>query len=394
MLGIALVAGSFASACTTADVSDDQPDVTQSALKTINATATSAGTATTTTTTTATTALTPIKVPVVAPPLVLAPEPPPPSTVAHPVCGKLVRIPSEELQSTLRFVLAGTRIVYDTTGTSEPHEGPLYHCVYPNQEAREQETAACMAGPPQDKGYCLAQIDEDYPNIKQCNWAIFAYHSYIDFGPVAELKGAEDMFFDVDTIVRDTWAGRVDIDINNVNTTVDHTTLDASFSKDPASDKAIGNLSLKLSSGQPTVVAHHFTGPYAVALTNMRVDAQLTAIGPTPDKKQLGFDKPLVTFHFNKDLVGIPDWYVEIFSDVESLIRNKVEKTLESALGKDKTRAAINEALTGLVENFAHAKIGAFNNAWFDGGNLMVDYSPDLGPAASSVGCTGATTAP
>ena len=63
-----------------------------------------------------------------------------------------------------------------------------------------------MSGPAQDKGDCMERLNEDYPNIKQCDWAIFAYHSYVDFGPLAEQHGAQDQFFDVDTIVRHAWA--------------------------------------------------------------------------------------------------------------------------------------------------------------------------------------------
>lgn len=390
MLGLALAAGSFASACTPAETSDEQPEVSQSqaALRTVGAATIATSPATATTTTVTATTVTATKLPVLsAPPLVFAPVTPPPAP-AHAVCGKTVRISSAQLDQALIDLLAGTRIAYDTTDTSDPLLGPFYKCVYPNQEARDQGQADCLAGPPQDKGTCLEQLNEEYPNIKECHWAIFAYHSYVDFSATAEDHGAEDLFFDVDTIVRDTWAGRVDVDITNVNTTVSAGTLISGFSKDPASDQARANLSLKLSSGSPTVKLEHFTGPYAVNLTNMFVDAQLTAIGPTADKTQLGFGEPLVTFRFDKDVLGIPDWVVAIFKDVESLIRGRVENTLESALGKDETRGAINQALTGLAEHFAHQKIRIFHGAWFDGGDLVVDYSPDTGLASSFDDCT------
>ena len=325
----------------------------------------------------------------------IADPPLPPAPLPHEVCGKTVRISSADLDFALSTLLGGTRIVYDTTRTSDTLYGPVYHCFYPNQEARELGQAECFAGPPQDKGSCLKQLNEDFPNIKECGWTSGPYHSYVDFGPLAEDHGAVDQFFDVDTIVRDTWAGRVDLDINFVRTTLGPATMNSSFSRDAASNRAIANLSLNLTSNNPTVLCDHFIACPDVELSNMRVEAQLTAIGPTADKTQLGFDAPLVTFHFNKNLNNVPDWFVELFTDVEAIIRNRVEKTLESALGKDKTRTAINKALTGLAEHFANQTITKFYAAWFDGGDLVVDYLPSSGPAANAIGCTaGVATAP
>ena len=392
VIGVALVAGSFTTACAPADAPDEQTEVTQSAL-TRNVTADLA-----------------VKSPavggvvtppvVVTPPIVIAPpvviaDPLPPPPPAHDVCGKTVRISSADLDFALSTLLGGTRIVYDTTRTSQPLYGQVYHCFYPNQEARELGKAECMAGPPQDKGRCLKQLNEDFPNIKECGMTGAAFHSYVDFGAQAEAHGAEDQFFSVDTIERDTWAGHVSLDINFVRTTIGPMTIDSSFSKDPASDRANANLSLKLSSNNPTIICDHGIACPDVELSDMLVDAQLTAIGPTADKTQLGFDAPLVTFHFDKNLNNVPDWFIDLFTDVEALIRNRVEKTLETALAKDKTRAAINEALTGLAEHFANQQINTFYAAWFDGGDLVVDYQPSTGPLANAIGCTaGVATAP
>ncbi len=86
VLGVALVSGSFASACMTADVTDDeQTEGTQSALwKGVNAVAVA---------TQPVTGVVVVKPPVVMPPVVVVPPvvvadpPPPPLLPSHVVCG-------------------------------------------------------------------------------------------------------------------------------------------------------------------------------------------------------------------------------------------------------------------------------------------------------------------
>jgi hypothetical protein len=325
--------------------------------------------------------------PVVLPPL--EPLPPP-----HQVCGKTVRITSADLDFALRTLLHNTRIVYDTTGSSDTHVGPYYHCWYPNNEALQAAIDECMQGPPSDKGRCLAQAHEDYPQIKECAWTSAAYHSYIDFGALAEQHGAEDMFFDSDRIRRVNWAGTFDFDINFVRTTIDSSTLSAHFTKDPSSDQAVGTISLKLSSNNPTVICQGGLPCPDVNLSNMKILAQLTNIGPTADRSQLGFDVADVTFSFSKNINNVPDWFVELFKDVDGLIRSRVEKRLESALKKDGTRASLTEALTGLVEHFANQQIDTFYAAWFENGDLVVDYQPASRLPVIANGCMVATASP
>jgi hypothetical protein len=396
MLGVALAASAFASACSGPDVADDQTEATNGALRVIN----------TDVATTPVVAPTPPPPPPPPPPtkltanadLLTAPvavvQLPPPSPPAHPVCGKVVRIASADLNFALRTLLGGTRIMYDTTGSSPTLTGPVYQCFYPNQAARDAGKQECLSGPTVSKGACLKMLDEEFPNIKNCVWTTGPYHSYVDFGQQAEQYGAVDQFFVVDTIVRDTWAGRVDLDINMVNTTIGPGTLTASFGPDPTSDHAVANISLDISSNDPTIICHHFADCPNVELTDMRVDLQLTAIAPTADRTQLGFDMPVAAFHFDRNLENFPDWLVDIFTDIDQIIRNKVQGALVSAFGKDKTRTAVNKALSGLAEYFANQKITTYYGAWYDGGDLMVDYEPNTNPLATNVGCTGVSSAP
>jgi hypothetical protein len=387
LIGVALAAGSLASACSGPDVADDQTEGTQGALKAISADPTD-------------------------PPVVVkTPPPPPPPTTpppassgvltgtvnvvqlppaappAHPVCGKTVRITSADVNFALRTLLGGTRIMYDTTGSSPTLYGPVYQCFYPNQAARDAGKQDCLAGPPQSKGQCLKMLDEEFPNIKTCVSTSGPYHSYVDFGPQAEQYGAVDQFFVVDTIVRDTWAGRVDLDINMVNTTIGPGTLNASFGPDAASDKAVMNVSLDLTSNDPTILCRHFVDCPNVELTDMRVDLQLTSIAPTPDRTQLGFAAPQAAFHFDRNLENFPDWLADIFTDIDKIIRSKVEGALVSAFDKDKTRGAVNKALSGLAEYYAKQKITTYYGAWYDGGDLVVDYEPNNNPLAAATGC-------
>jgi hypothetical protein len=351
----ALVAGGLAPACTAEGVDagggSAETESTQSAL-TLNANL------------------------AVVKPVKIATLPPPPSLPTRIVCGKTVRITSADLDFALRALLFGTRIVYDTTGKSDTLVGPYYHCTYPNDEALQAAIDECLAGPAQSKGACLEQAHEDYPQTQECVSTSAAYHSYIDFGAAAEDRGAKDMFFDSDTIRRVNWAGTFDFDINFVRTTIDQNTIAGNFTKDPASDKAIANISLKMSSNDPTVHCRGGLPCPDVNLSNMKVLAQLTGIAPTADRTQLGFDMPEVTFSFDKNINNLPDWFIDLFKDVDGLIRNRVEKRLESALEKDGTRAAFNRALSELAEFFANQKISTFYAAWFDGGDLVVDYEP------------------
>ena len=234
----------------------------------------------------------------------------------------------------------------------------------------------------------------DHPQIKECAWTTAAYHSYIDFGSAAKLNGAEDMFFDSDRIRRVNWAGTFDLDINFVRTTVDHNTLAAKFTKDPASDKAIANVSLEMSSNNPTVKCQGGLPCPDVNLSNMRIDAQLPGIAPTADRTQLAFEAPVVTFQFDKNINNLPDWFIDLFKDVDGLIRDRVKKRLESALNKPGTRAALDRALTELVENFAGQQIATFYGAWFEAGTLVVDYQPASRLAPVATGCMEATANP
>lgn len=152
----------------------------------------------------------------------------------------LVRISSRELNHTLVAVLQGTKLVVDTTGTSPTILGdPVYNCKYPNQEIREQLIAECLAGPPNDKGKCLRDVNEQYPNIKECSFQRPPVHSYIDFGGIAENYGAVDVPFDsIATIHRDTFGpGGITVDINYVRTTITAGSLFAYFSPE-LSDRA------------------------------------------------------------------------------------------------------------------------------------------------------------
>lgn len=312
----------------------------------------------------------------------------------HQVCGNTVRIASADLEGGLEVLLGGTRIVYDTTETSDTLVGPYYHCRYPNEEALKAAIARCNAGPTQGKGECRAAAHEDFPQIKECNWTNGAYHSYIDFGPFVELKGAEDLFFDSDRIRRVNWAGTFDFDINFIRTTINNTTLAAKFTKDPASDKAIANVSLEMSSNNPTIKCQGGLPCPDVNLWNMKVDVQFPGIAPIADRTKLAFEAPVVTFQFDKNINNIPDSLVGVFKDVDEMIRHRVKTRLESALYKAETRAALDNALTELVENFAGQQITTFYGAWFENGDLVVDYQPASQLVAMASACMEATASP
>lgn len=314
------------------------------------------------------------------------PLPPPPRP---PVRGTLVRISSTELDDTLGTALQGTRLVIDTTGTSPTILGdPVYSCRYPNQQAREAAKAECLAGPISDKGRCLAQINIDYPNIKECSSQRPPRHSYIDFGGIAESLGAVDIPFDsIATIQRDTWGpGGISVDINYVRTTISAGTLSSYFSPE-LSDRATASVWLTLQSNSPTLPCAQTSavlGCPDIELTNMKILTRLTGIGPAyGDSTKLGFDQALATFYFDRNLNNIPDWMLTALVDVDAIIANNVEHNVERSLGGTAGRTALGKALTGLVNRkvnpsgLATGDVKQFYRAWYEaGGTLVVDYEP------------------
>jgi len=317
--------------------------------------------------------------PVVVKPVVLAPLPPPP--LAPPVCGKTVRIPTPELDGALKALLGGTRIVYDTTGTSEPILGPYYACTYPNADALEIAVAECNKLAGEDRYVCLQQANEDLPQIKECVATTALYHSFIEFGPVAKDQGAEDMVFDSDRIRKVNRAGTFDIDINFVRTTVTSANMDAAFMPDALGRPSAG-ISLELTSNNPTIKCQGGLPCPDVNLTNMVAFLQLTGIAPTADGTQLAFDAPVVSFSFDKNINNLPDALIDLFKDVDEAIKDRFKKRLEKALKKEGTHAALNKALTALVEHFAKQSIDVFTRVRLENTDLVVDYRP-----VSGIGC-------
>jgi hypothetical protein len=296
------------------------------------------------------------------------------------------RISSDELHGALLLVLGGSRLVLDTTGTSPtiPSE-PFYHCTYPNQQAREAMQDDCFQMAGAARSQCLKMMNEEFPNIKECNWTTGPKHSYIDFGPLAESYGAKDTPFDISEIRRDTFGpGGITVGINYVRTTVGPQTIAAAWTNEAGSPA--GDVTLKLESNQPTLPCAHwevYLGCPDLELTNMQVNAKLTGIAPTPDQKQLGYGEVLATFSFDRNLNNIPDSFVTVFVDIDKIIRNNVKKNVERALEKAESRAALNKALTALAEQSAkknHAQWNGFKvlkSASFDNGSLVVSYEPN-----------------
>jgi hypothetical protein len=298
------------------------------------------------------------------------------------------RITSDELYSSLLFLLGGSRLVIDTTKKSPsiPSE-PFYHCWYPNQEARQVAQAECMAMAGSARMQCLALMNEELPNIKECSMTTGPMHSYIDFGPLAESYGAKDHTFDIAPIERDTWGpGGITVDINYVQTTIGPGTIAAEWTSEAGLPTA--SLTLDLASNNPTLPCVHWTaylGCPDVELSNMKVKAKLTGIAPTPDKTQLGFGSVAAAFTFDRNLNNIPDSFLTVFVDVDKIIRNNVQKNVKNGLEKEASRTALNKALTALAEQSAKKNhttwngIKSFEGAWIDPatGALVFRYIPN-----------------
>ncbi len=297
------------------------------------------------------------------------------------------RISSDELYAALLLVLGGSRLVVDTTKTSPsiPSE-PFYHCSYPNQAAREAMQAECYAMAGSARFQCLQQMNEDYPNVKECNWTTGPKHSYIDFGPLAESYGAKDHTFDIAPIDRDTFGpGGITVDINYVRSTIGPGTIDAGWTTEAGLPTA--SLTLELESNGPTLPCRHWTsylGCPDLELSNMKVNAKLTGIAPTADKTQLGFGSVIAAFTFDRNLNNIPDGFLTVFVDVDQIIRNNVQKHVKNGLEKATSRTALQKALSALAEQTAkknHATwsgIQTFERAWFDpaSSSLVFEYVP------------------
>ncbi|MBX3191803.1 MAG: hypothetical protein KF819_32735 [Labilithrix sp.] len=319
-------------------------------------------------------------------PLAVDPGAPPPATPVTPAAqGSLVRIKSAELDQMLVDALQGTRIVIDTTRTSPTIYDDFYHCSYPNQAIRDSLMAECVRMVGTARSRCLKEVNDEHPNIKQCGVVSGPFHSYIDFGAVAEYAGAEDVGFQgIETMYRDaTGPGGVTLDINYVRATVNAQTTRAWFTGE-AQNRATANVSLTLQSNQPTIkCVHSALGCPDIELTNMKLTASLSGIKPVVgDGTKLGFDKVVAKLDFNRNLNNVPDGLVTIFLDVDELIRNNVAKHVERALGLEASRNALNKTLTELAKRKAKERNGSigidwFYGAWFEGTDtLVVDYQP------------------
>jgi len=319
------------------------------------------------------------------PPMGDTPEPP----SAPPVQGTLVRISSEELDQTLVDALQGTRLVVDTTGTSTTIPGdPVYNCVYPNQQARADAKAECLAGPSSDRARCLRQINVDWPNVKNCSSFRPNVHSYVDFAAPAESVGAVDVPFDsMAPIQRDVFGpGEITVDINYVNTRISFGTMLSAFTSTGVGDQATARVRLSLDSNHPTLPCHHSSavlGCPDVELTNMMIAVNLTSLRPVAgDATQLGFDQVIAQFSYDRNLNNIPDALLTTFVDVDQIIKGNVQRNVEKALGRS-GRPALQKALTGLVNRKVNPSndpakgVELFYRAWYErGGTLVVDYKP------------------
>lgn len=296
------------------------------------------------------------------------------------------KISGDDLYGSLLLVLGGSRLVIDTTGTSPTIPGePFYHCTYPNQQVRAEMQKECYAMAGTARSQCLKQMNEDYPNIKQCGTTTGPEHSYIDFGPLAESYGAKDTTFDIATIHRDSWGpGSIDVDINYVRTTVGPQTIQAGWVSEGGLPTA--DLALTLTSNQPTAPCAHseiYLGCPDVELTNMKVNAKLTGIAPSEDKKQLAFGSVIATFAFDMNLNNVPDAALTVFVDVQQIIKNNVQSQVKKGLEKEASRTALNKALTALAEQAAKKNHATWNgvkewrSAALDNGSLVVRYVPN-----------------
>ena len=316
---------------------------------------------------------------------VAPPEPPP-------ILGKIARISSADLNFDLTVLLHDTRLVIDTTDSSPTILGdPVYLCSYPNLQAREEATAECMQLAGSARSACLQQVNEDFPNIKECSWQRPPVHSYIKFGDLAKEYGAVDVPFNgIETIHRDSWGpGGVAIDINHIRATVGPTTLKAYFVPE-LSGNATARVSLALTSNKPTLPCDHtvLTCP-DVELTDMNLIVGLTNILPKwNDATQLTFSSAEAYLLFDRNLNNIPDVFATLFVDVDDIIRNNVKKNVVAALERDSSRAVLNKALTTLVkrrigEGPMAAGVKHFYRTWYDAGDLVVDYEPCIGAGCS-----------
>ncbi len=315
------------------------------------------------------------------------PPPPPPPPLPRPQ-GKVVRVSSAALDSMMVTLLTGSRLVVDTTKKSPtiPNGEQVYICHYPNAEARAAEQAECMRMAGAARAQCLRMMNETFPNIKTCQWVAKTTHSYLDFGPLAESHGAVDVpFNNIQTIERDTRGpGGIEVDIHNVRTTVGYGTTRAYFTRRfPHVANAV--VRLELSSNNPTLPCRHTTpglGCPDIELREMVVFASLSGIGPSEDGTELDFVAPEAVFTFRRNLNNIPDWLLTTFVDVDSIIRNNVERNVEKALGTDRARTVLRKAMTGIATVAARNQIPGWQGwkkihaAWYDRGDLVIDHDP------------------
>ncbi len=306
----------------------------------------------------------------------------------------VARIPSSELDAALRFFLAGPLITIDTTGTSAARLGsPYTECVDVNQTTREEEQDGCFRD---FFGYglniCLQRALADYPVQMECHTTARTFHSYIDFLPLAEQRGAKDVLFGVQPVYVEGWTSLHRVDINYLRSDLDRP-ITAGFTTNKTA-----SISLPLTSNSPTLIVEDSPN---VEMSNMRVQLRLTDLNPGPDyscaaggtapactggsgnlvSARFTHSTPRPIFSFTRNINNVPDWLVDQFVDVDAAIKDAAEGRLQDALLAPTAKAALDQVLTELainhVRNTTHPGIRGFQrikNTWYVSGQLVVEY--------------------
>jgi hypothetical protein len=272
-----------------------------------------------------------------------------------------VTLTSDEINSAVVLLLTGANLSIDTTKTAPPVYGSVTSSN-PAWATCQQELANCAVvdvggrpepAPPALRAVCINEVDVQCKNVSQTITQSQAFYSYLTFSDFAKQEGAADVLFPLETLHHDG-AFSFYIDINYVHATFGFNVTagflaGATANAPPSAWIALSNIL----SNSPTIILNGdstFSPPYPdIDLTAMSASVTLGDVVPTPDGQSVDYGSVSSSFDFQWDVTDIPNWFADLFVDVQGKVKSHVTQRINAAFGAATSHTALSKALGALI---------------------------------------------
>jgi hypothetical protein len=273
-----------------------------------------------------------------------------------------VTLTSDEINSAAVLLLDGATLSIDTTKTAPPVLGPPISSTNPAWVTCQQETADCAVvdvggrsepAPPALRALCLKEVNAQCANVPQSITQPQVFYSYLTFSDFAKQNGAADVLFPLETLHHDGIFSFY-IDINYVHASFGFNVTagflaGATPNGPPSAWIALSNIL----SNSPTIILtgdSTFSPPYPdIDLTAMSASVTLGNVVPTPDGQSVDYGSVSSSFDFQWDVSDIPDWFADLFVDVQGKVESHVTQRINAAFDAPSSHAALSKALGALI---------------------------------------------